>query len=564
MYKDGKLKEALQSYQKALEIFPDDKYTLGQVAKINETIQTANKKQEDYTKNMDLGDQLVQANKFEEALLQFNQAALLFPDLPLPKEKIASTTKLLAEQKDKELQFSKLKEDAKTLNTRKNYKDAIDKLNEALKIYPKDIDVNNLLSETQALYAKSLQYNEMLASADASYENKNLEQSKVLYEKALAIWPEQAYPADMIQKINTTLNSAEHQRATLVPKYLADAQQLFDSKKYEQAIEVYNTLLEIDPENKIANDRLVEISFLITQQKAEQQALAEFESLLKKGDQAVNEKKYDEALVAYKKADEILPNDKNIAAKIVSTEKILNDQRLLTEKSDKYQMLIAAGDKLYQQSELEKAKLSYQEASTLDSEKAYPKDQIILIDKKLSELAATQQLDNEFNTFIATAQQQFVEKNWNAAKTSYSKASQLKPESQLPKQQIEAIDRILAENAKLNEEYNDFIASGTENLKQNKLELALEAYQNAASIKPDEQLPKEKIESITLLISEKQSIAQKEKEYSDLITLADKQYGSNEFDTSLENYRKASLLFADRAYPTTQIGLINKVKEENA
>lgn len=558
--REGKLEEALEFYQKALGIFPQDKYTLGQTAKIYETLDAKNQRQQGYEEAMRLGEQLVENKKFEEALVQFNQAATFLPDEKLPKDRIASTKILLDKQKESEQTFSNLKAEASNLILRRNFPEAIIKIKDALKIFPDDTATIAMLEETNVLAKRSDEFNEILAKADEAYEQKKLEESRTLYQQALEVWPDQAYAIDMVNRINQFLKSDTYLNEVALKKLLADANLKFEEKQYESALELYGKVLEIDAEHVLASERVTEIAFNLAQTKAAQENEARFADLISKGDNAMTQEEFAQAVTFYREASEINQNDASLASKITNAENRLKDQQLALEKSQSYSKLIEEADKFLQDNALDKAKTIYTQATEIDNTQSYPNEQIKIIDILLAEIQKTQQAETAFNELISSANQHFDARSWDLALNEYNKALEINPDATIPKQQIAEIIKIReneAEELKKNLAYQAFIDEGNSALSQSNYESAITAYTNASNLRKDESLPKQKLQEIELILNEKKSLEQKESNFASLISLADQQFSDENYETSKENYNKALALFPGREYPVSRLNEIN-------
>jgi tetratricopeptide (TPR) repeat protein len=206
----NKLEEAKTAYQEALKVFPDDKYTLAQLAEINKTLTEEQNKLDNYNKALNLGSELVEQANYEAAILQFEEAIALYPNQEIPKEKLAEAKQLLEKRKLTQTKAAGLVAEAENFILRKDYQAAIEKLEEAQTLTPDDVSIAQLLTETRAIAEKSEAYNTILAKADEHYANKNFEKAREQYQAALAAWPGQAYAEDMILRINQTLESESY------------------------------------------------------------------------------------------------------------------------------------------------------------------------------------------------------------------------------------------------------------------------------------------------------------------------------------------------------------------
>ncbi len=198
------------------------------------------------------------------------------------------------------------------------------------------------------------------------------------------------------------------------------------------------------------------------------------------------------------------------------------------EKEAKYAAAITKGDQALAASNYKAAKDAYSEAITIKSSEAYPKTKITEIDKLIAEnaekdkLAKEKEINDKYNAAIGKADKALTAKDYAGAKLAYNEALTIKPNEQQPKDKIKEIESItanlaakdkaekdkLAKEKELNDKYAAAIAKADAALFTKNYEAAKTAYNEALGVKPNEQLPKDKIAGIDKIISEN---AEKEK-----------------------------------------------------
>jgi hypothetical protein len=198
------------------------------------------------------------------------------------------------------------------------------------------------------------------------------------------------------------------------------------------------------------------------------------------------------------------------------------------EKEAKYAAAITKGDQALSAVNYKAAKDAYSEALTIKSGETYPKTKITEIDKLIAEnaekdkLAKEKEINDKYNTAVSKADKALAAKDYAGAKLAYNEALAVKPNEQQPKDKIKEIEGItadiaakdkaekdkLAKEKELNDKYTAAIAKADAALFTKNYEVAKTAYNEALTIKPNEQLPKDKISGIDKIISEN---AEKEK-----------------------------------------------------
>lgn len=310
---------------------------------------------------------------------------------------------------------------------------------------------------------------------------------------------------------------------------------------------------------------------------------AEFNAAIKKGDSEFLKKNYIDSKSFYTEASTLKPEEEYPISQIAKIDKLmigqkdkLEAQRLLAEK--KYTDLIATADIAFEAKQYENAKSKYTEALKVKADEAYPQSQIQIIEDKLDYLkqlaAANEQIvaqqkaiDAKYKKIIKLADSQFSKKDYDAAISSYNQALEVKSDETYPQTQIQiindAIEReknLLANKAKqkeINDQYKLLVSAGDKQLKNGDYIPAKQSYNDALTLKPNESYPKAqlvKIESLMAhqakLLAEKEA---KEKRYADLVSLADSQMNTGDFDKAMASYQQALNLKPKANYLKEQV-----------
>jgi tetratricopeptide (TPR) repeat protein len=566
LFQENKLEEALKAYHEALEIIPNDPYTTSQVDKISNTLADAQERNERYNQSMSLGDELVSQQRFEEAIVQFEQAKLIFPENELPKQKLAEAQALLAEQKVKEEQFNQYISEAEKLLARRDYAAAIGQFELALEVFPNDNSARQKLAEAISLKNRSERYEEVLAKADEAYAEKVFRESRAFYQQALEIWPEQTYPADMLSRISDMLNDKDFLNEEAFQEFLATANGHYDREEFNPALAVYKKALELKPEDGFVNGRIAEIQEYF----AEIERLANLESAylaaLEAGRSAINREDYSAAISELNKAIQLKPEENEPKQLLTTAESMLSTLATQKQNLELYEATIEIADKQLADEAYADARASYVKAADIPVDVSYARAQIQKIDGILQELADAEALLTTYSNKISQADQLFSEMRYEEAKTRYAEALGIRPDENYPRQRIEEINGIfaqqLAQAEAIEEAYNQQIAEGDAHLSESHFEQALISYNKALGIKPEATLPRTKIAEVEQLIGQQQLAAEAESNYENKIAEADRLFANEELDNALIQYRSASAIFPDRNYPTQQISAINGLLAE--
>ncbi|MBU1369559.1 MAG: hypothetical protein KKC86_08630 [Bacteroidetes bacterium] len=501
----NKLEEAKKAYEEALQVFPDDKYTLEQLKNINKTLEEEKNKLENYENALALGTSLLEQKKYEEAMLQFQLAIDLYPEQALPREKLNETTQLLEKRKVAETKSAELRAAAEELIRRKEFENALLKLKEAQALTPTDITLAQLIEETELLSQKAATYSEILAQADQQYANKNFEKAREHYNAALKVWPGQSYAEDMIQRINQTLESENYLAQQQYNEAIAAAANYEAEGELELALSSYEEALLLKENDELALEKIEAIEATIQAREQATQIASQVNDLLEQASQAEEDKAFENAINIYEQILTISPDEAGITEKITSLQQILAEAQ---EIESTYQLVMQTAATLLEQESLREARAKYVEAFNIMPSRTEPQEKIYQIDQQLAANALQEAaIENEYTRLISLASQ------------SYD-----------------------------NQE----------------LDLALDYYQQAAALKPDQDQLSAKIGEINALMNEQQQLQQRENNYSQLIETADQYFEAGNFADAKTNYQEADRLFGDRTYPKEKITAIAQIQEELA
>ncbi len=563
-----KYAEALVEYNKALEVFPDDKYVTSQAETVKAVLKERQDKLDAFNLAMEQGENLLASDNFDAAIMQFENAIGIFPDDKLPKERLAEAKKQKGLYNDKMAHFNKLIEEANNLTRRKNYDEAIAKLNQAKEIFPDDEQINTLMQSILASKNQNDRYNTIIAEADRQYENKSYKEAKASYQNALTVIPGDAYANDMIQRINQVFESPEYLAQENYNKAVARGVELETQSQYALALDAFNEALGFKPGDEFATQKISAINEILQLQAQQAELDARFNELMASGDQAEKNKELQQALNFYVDAANLKPDNTAVQNKINA---IRGQLQALADAQSSYNDAIAQGDKLFNGKQYEQAITAYNNALSIKPEETYPQQQIEAARQGIADLAALaeqQAKDNRYNEAIAQGDKLFNGKQYEQAITAYNSALSIKPEETYPQQQIEAARQGIAELAALAEQqaqddrYNEAIAQGDKLFNGKQYEQAITAYNSALSIKPEETYPQQQIEAARQGIADLAAQQALDDSYNSAIADADNLFNSQQYEQAIAGYRNALTIKPGESYPQQQITAAeNKMNE---
>ncbi len=505
----GKEDEALAAYRKALQVFPNDRYVGGQVEKITRKREETLQKQNDFNQSMQRGKQFADNGRYEEAIIQFVQATTLFPENTEAKALLQQAEQNLAQIRQMESSFELFMSDARNQMSRRNFKEAKARAAEALGLFPQNNDALRLHAEAQKMLEISAKYEAAIAKADQAYEGRQLTEARRLYTEAQMIWPEQGFAADMIRRIDETLNSDTFRNEVLLAALLKEANDAFEKQNLKVALDKYNKILEINPDHALAGQRSAELTFALRQQQKQAEDQAQYERLMAEGAAFEQKTELVAAKSAYSKALEAKPGDALAQLKLDNVLNLIAAEEAAKSNADRYNTLMSEGRMLLNSNDIIQAYEKFNEALSLKPGDPEATAERIKAETRMREAEAKNALETRYATLIRTADENFAIAQYKVAEQAYIEAAALKPTENYPKEQAklsqENLVKIEAQAAAV-QRYASLVEEADKLFFQQDFDRAAELYNQAAVVQPLENHPKTQLDRIALA---RQALAQK-------------------------------------------------------
>ncbi len=438
----NKYEEALAEYEKALEVFPDDKYTGAQADAIRAILKERKDKQDAYDTAIAQGNTLLEEENFDAAIMQFEIAKDIFPQDNLPKERIAEAKRLQSLYNEKVARFDKLMEEANNLALRKNFDGAIQKLNQALEIFPNDGQALNLLQTMQGSKATNDRYNAYIAEADRLYESKEYKDARVQYQGALSVVAGDSYATEMLSRLEPLIAQQDAEEAARIAAEEEAARLAAEAEAARLAAEAEAARLAAEAEAaRLAAE--AEAARIAAEQEAARLAAEEAARIAAEEEAARLAAEAEAARLAAEAEAARLAAEAAAAAE--------------AERQARIQEMLSAADGLFAEDKFMDAKAKYQEVFTIDEGNAVATAKIAQIDGILAKIAADEEaarlererleaLRPQYNTFIKEGDKHYASKAFDKAVESYAKAVELGLGEPYPVEMIDKINRLIEEN----------------------------------------------------------------------------------------------------------------------
>ena len=521
-FNQQKYEEALAEYEAALKVFPEDKYVGGQADAVRAILKERQDKQDAFDTAMSQGETLLAEDNYDAAIMQFETAIEIFPNDKLPKEKLAEAKQKKQLYNEKVTRFDNLMEEARQFGLRKNYESAIGKLDQALELFPNDVEANAKRNEYQTAKGIADQYNGIIAVADQLYENKAYKEAKNQYQSALAVVKGDAYATDMIARLDPLIAEQDAEEAARIAAEQEAARLAAEAEAARLAAETEAARIAAEQEAaRLAAE--AEAARIAAEQEAARIA-AEQEAARLAAEEAARIAAEEEAARLAAEAE---------AARIAAEEEAARQAALAAAEAERQatiKSMLDAADALFEQQEYANAKVKYQEVVIFDAGNAIATAKIQEIDGIFAQMAA--ELEANYNKAMTAGNQAMSEEKFAEAITQYQSALALKPEDPAATTQLAAAtksenDRIAA----LRSQYNKFIKEGDANFKTNTFDKAIEAYTKADELGL-ETYPSEMIARISEII-EQNKLYELNSDYISLAAGEARRFDFNKIDVAV-------------------------------
>lgn len=598
--------EAREKYMEALQYVPDSDYPKRQVAKIDELLaqqQAEAKTKLDFDQAVAEGESLFKNKDLANAKAAFMKAYNLIPSEVLPPKRISEINNLIADQERNEAAlkatleaYQKVIQRADNHFGKKEYSSALLAYNEALLVKPDEqYPVDQLaLIEKLMKDQNDQNYKSAIAKADKSFDTNQLDDATLSYQDALKYKKDDPYATKRLKDIEqkkTDLLAENERLKKLDDQYkalIADADNNFRNKEYPVAKGKYQRALTLKPAEVYPKDQIAKIDELISEAQKADEKNQQYAQFIQAAQDAFQANKLKEARSLYQKGYNLKPFEPLPPMRIAEIDKLLAQQeetaqlaameeaqRLAKEKADReqYNNAVAAGDKEFAAKQYKLAKVHYTDALTALPNEKYARDQIAKIENLLAQLELDKMLalqkaqqdsiksakDKLFDLAMSSAKEHDQNKRYEQAIQKYNDAIAIKPDQRpVIQKYISDIQDKMQLLAKQDTEYRRLIKLADGYFTESKLNEALTEYKNALKIKPDEEYPKNQINEIQA------QLAAHEQNYANAIAKADKAYAASDWVGAKTGYTEALGVKPNETYPANRLKEVNqKIADAN-
>jgi len=582
-YDSENFQEAKDKYEEALTYESSSTYAKGRIEMCDEALASSKEEEERLAKIQELLDQGnadLSASKYEEAVSAFEEVLTLDAENSEATAKLAEAQEKLKElenEAEREKQYAALISEGDEANTANNLEDALSKYQsaKALKDTP---EVNEKIAGVQAAInsakseaEKEEKYNSLIAEAETKAGADDLSGAIAKYNEAATVDPSKTEPAEKIAELQAMLEerAADQEKEEQFATLMKEGNDLLAANDLQKAKAKFEEAKTVDSSSPEPQAKIDEIDALIAQNAEEQQKQEELLAAIDAGDNAFNASNWDDAQDKYNEALAIDPTNKHAIDRIAE----IDSKKAEEEVNNQVASLLEEGKSLRDDSKLEDARSKFQEVLALDPSNSEATTQISEINAELAAAQNESEKGQAFADLTAEAEQLFNDDKLSEAKQKYNEALSFKDDAGV-KQKITEIDELIAEReaqealekeqAAIEEEYSGFIQEAEANEASKNYAAAVSAYQNASGVKPNEDLPKQKIKELNELIAEEQANASVNDQYDSFISEAEGYEADGNLESAITSYQKAKDVKPEETLPDTKIAELNALIAEKA
>ena len=571
-FKEKKLEEALKQFEAAAFLKPKEFYPQKKIAEIDALLKAKtnesygqNETDQQYNNYIKAADNFRDEKKYTEALSKY-RAAMRVKNEQYPKDEVAKIEKLtneLASAERKEREYLAAITAADLAMTSKQYDQAIEQFITASGIkpdekYPKDqlALAQNALKELADKEELNKNYDAAMKEGASIFTQSKFAEAKAKYIEASGLKPNESMPKERIKMCDDQLAKLDQAKKIEeeINSLFEQGQEQIDAKTYTMAKVTYKKIQSLDPKKNLAKVKLDEIERFIKADEDAKNSEARFAKFVKDADAAVLKEDFASAKQNYGAALEV-KQDKPVQDKFDSVvSKIENIEAKVLVKNE-YDESMAAAKKLFDENELEKARLKYQNAASIDPTQIEPKLRIDQIDARLSKKSVE---EKKFRALIDKGDVFVQQERYLEAIKEFDSAFEMRPTESEPKEKSAEAARLARESKENDNRQFERILSAARTAidsvdYKKATDLVNRAVTNRApSLRPTDSRPEDMLKEINML-----EIAQKN--YDNLIATAENAEAADDLKTAIETYRKAGDIKPKETLPPAKIVELSNV-----
>ena len=408
LLKEEKYAEAVMQYESALQLYPKN-------SAVKEKYQEAKSKKDAYDSKVSeferlttQGQEFTLRKKYAEAIDVYEQALLIFPN----DKELSDKIKELKRTKNIADSYNAKINEAEAFYEDRSYNEAKAAYQAALTVIPDDsyalgmiARIDEIVNSSEYLKIQNdkakldSNFASFIAKGEAAETQKNYEQALSYYVKALELKPNNAEALAKKQNAENMILYAEQQRKEQERQAAAEAEkqrkaqiqnlintgnQQITDKKYADAENTFNQLLALDPNNATATEKLGVIAGFY--EEIQRQKQENYNNAMSAGRYAMDSWNYAEAIRQYNRALSFKPGDEAATQQLTLAQQ--NENMRVAALQNEYNGYVTKGDAQLQTKNYDKAIEFYTKAISLNTGNPYPGNKI----REIGEMLAANKL----------------------------------------------------------------------------------------------------------------------------------------------------------------------------
>ena len=559
---------ALLHYDKATKTRPEYSYAYDKMEEINNILKASPEtKTKIFESTIQNAESLYEQKNFQQAKSEYEKAALIDTSAQLPKEKLQQISSVYTDPEDMSNFKLAVANGDKALAS-SDFDHAAMFYEAARQMHPKAKFVNEKITDTKqqqiAYKAKTEQPATPVVSADKVPQTV-MPEKVVLPKEITVVTADKVLQTDIPEKvvlpkeITVAAKVPEPQKQPEQVKYdttLAAAENALKAGDYETALAGFKSASALKPSENYTKLKINEIEKMQNEKTLQKELGENYTAAIANGDKFLSASKYTEALSAYKQALTLKPDETYPALKTSEINTLIAKQK---SDADNYAQAIRTGEKAQAAENYSLALTSFINAEKIKPTETYPKQQIIEIK---AQIAAQQEKEEKYTKAVNSGDQLFANKEYSGALAAYNEAAKLKKYEKYPQDQIFKINKIISDSHSSDDSYTLAITEGDKLFGMKEYTDAITAFNKAASLKPAETYPNQRIAEIRKIVDEIKLAHSAE--YNKAIEVADKLYTAKIYDQAIEAYEAAVKINPGDTYSELQISKIRKYMSDHA
>jgi len=568
--------DAITKYREAITIDNSQNYPVERISEIEaeiaakkseaEQLAVEQTKQEEIQKLLEEGKTLFENDELTSAVTKYESVLAIENTNTKALDRIEAIKALIQQQSDTNAldeAFTKLRDEGYQLASEDNLDSAVEKLNGALAIkddsdvQEKMEELKKLIEENKASKKLKEKYAQVIASAQTKEVSEDFAGAIMKYEEASSLKPNEIIPIEKIEELKTIIaNRAANE--IIDKKYsvlMLEADGLMSAKVYLGAIDKYKEALNVKDEQE-PKDKIEEALRLDNAKKLNANAL--YSELLTQAESFIDSKKYDQAITLLETAKGQRPND-------LRPDTMLDRIALLRKSEREYLSLMDAGNALEASKDYEDAILKFSAAGQKIREAKEPEERIAEMRKLIAEEASARQQEKLYKRYMSSGEESQAERNFIMALSHYQNALSVKVADLKAQNKIDEIQQILDDLSNtqsieldLKNKFDALVKIADGLFSAEDYISAKNKYEEALSLMPRNSYVELQIKECVIQ-SKIKSVAEEEQNYQKILRVADKYFSTEDYDKSIEYYKRALKFRVNDPYPKEKLAEIHAI-----